>query len=135
MSRTCLTCHFLAKENRDASGGVHVFSWSSKDRLDGKPKAHYTPRCSWGIWDAGITPGLVNTLDQTLHMDRRDTCFYVEVHEGMGFEAAKELQRRRQQVAELKRSNLYTRIGLWIAGFGLLVSAIFQILNYYDALP
>jgi hypothetical protein len=135
MSRTCLTCHFLAKEYREASGGVNVFSWSVKDRRDGKPKAHYTPRCWWGIWDAGINPGLMDTLDQTLHMDRRDTCFHVEVHEGMSFEAAKELQRRRQQIAELKRSNFYTRIGLWIAGVALLVSAIFQILNYFDALP
>lgn len=135
MSRTCITCHFLAKEHREASGDVRVFSWSAKDRLDGKPKAHYTPRCSWGIWDAGIDPCLMNSLGQTLHMDRRDTCFHVEVHEGMSFEAAKELQRRRQEVAELKRSNTYTRIGLLIAGIGLLLSAIFQILNYYDALP
>jgi hypothetical protein len=42
----------------------------------------------------------------------------------MLFDAAKELQARQDANRQLKRSNMYTRIGLWIAAGALAVDAI-----------
>ena len=47
----------------------------------------------------------------------------------MMFEAAKELQKREQENRQLKRSNMYTRIGLWVASLALLANAIIGILT------
>jgi hypothetical protein len=47
----------------------------------------------------------------------------------MLFQAAEELQKREQENEQLKRSNLYTRIGLWIAAIGLILSAFVSLLK------
>ena len=47
----------------------------------------------------------------------------------MQFKAAEELQKREQENEQMKRSNLYTRIGLWIAAIGLIFSAIASLLK------
>jgi hypothetical protein len=45
----------------------------------------------------------------------------------MSIPAAKTLQERESQNAQLKRSNRYTMIGLWIAGSGLFLNALVEV--------
>jgi len=47
----------------------------------------------------------------------------------MLFDAARELQKRADENRQMKRSNLYTRIGLWVAVGALAVSALVQFLK------
>jgi len=47
----------------------------------------------------------------------------------MLFDAARELQKRDNEHKELKRSNLYTRIGLWVAAGALGISALIEVLK------
>ena len=49
----------------------------------------------------------------------------------MFFDTATELFRLRNDNRQLKKSHWYTQIGLWLAAGGLLVTALFEILNYY----
>jgi len=42
----------------------------------------------------------------------------------MLFDAARELQKRESENRQLKRANLYTRIGLWIAAGALVANAV-----------
>ena len=107
MKHCCLNCHFLAKESRDAVAGPHVFSWNSKDRNRKIIKDHYAAKCWWGIWDAGVDPKLTEKLMDIVNVSRANTCFFVEAHDGMQFEAAKELQNRKQENRELKRGRMF----------------------------
>jgi len=132
MKHCCLNCHFLAKESSDAVGGPHVFSWNTKDRKRKRIKDHYTAKCWWGMWDAGIEPQLSEKFTDSIIVNRAETCFFVEAHDGMQFEAAKELQARRQQNRQLKRSHLFSTVGLWIAGLGLIANLVFQILRAFN---
>ena len=134
MKRCCINCHFLAKETSEAVGGSHVFSWSPSDRSNKAIKDHYAAKCWWGMWDCGSDPTLIESLEQLIATDRGDTCFFVETHAGMNFEAAKELQARMQQNRALKRSHLYTTIGLWIAGLGLIANLVFQVLRTFGVI-
>ncbi len=134
MKHCCLNCHFLAKESHDTVGGPHVFSWNSKDRKRKMIKDHYSANCWWGMWDAGVDPQLAVKLIETININRANTCFFVEAHEGMQFEAAKELQARRQQNRELKRGRMFSTIGLWIAALGLMANFVFQLLRAFEVI-
>jgi hypothetical protein len=46
----------------------------------------------------------------------------------MLFKAAEILQKRDREFEQMKRSNLYTRIALWIAAIGLLFGAVAKFL-------
>jgi hypothetical protein len=45
------------------------------------------------------------------------------------FTAAKELQKRQQEYKQLKKSNMYTRIGLWIAASALFANVIIELIR------
>jgi hypothetical protein len=134
MKHCCLNCHFLAKESRDAVAGPHVFSWNSKDRNRKTIKDHYAAKCWWGIWDAGVDPKLTEKLMDIVNVSRANTCFFVEAHDGMQFEAAKELQNRKQENRELKRGRMFSTIGLWIAALGLVANLVFQLLKTFNVI-
>ena len=42
----------------------------------------------------------------------------------MQFDAARELQKRAAEHEEMKRSNFYTRVGLWVAAGALAINAL-----------
>jgi len=42
----------------------------------------------------------------------------------MLFDAARELQKRADETRQLRRSNFYTRIGLWVAAGALAINAL-----------
>lgn len=80
-----------------------------------------------GVWDTGINPSLNEELAYIIDTNRKENCFFLEENSGMSFQAAKTLQERRHQNEQLKRSNLYTRLGLWIAAIALFANVIVQI--------
>ena len=135
--KNCNTCHFLTKSYRDLqTGGDFSFSLSVQEREEMKTNQrsisdNYSLNCRMGVWDEGVTPGKENR-DAIINKTKRDNfCFYFPHHEGMLFKAAVELQQREQENFQLKSSNFYTQLGLWLAGIGLLASAIIGIIQIY----
>jgi hypothetical protein len=47
----------------------------------------------------------------------------------MLFPAARELQKRAEENSQMKSSNMYTRIGLWVAAGALAVSTLVEVLK------
>ena len=127
MKKICRNCHFLNKTVRSDKGDTHVLSWNTDDRATGQIKNHYSASCYLGVWDTGIDPSLNKNLTEIIDKDRKDICFFMENRPGMSFQAAKILQKRNSQNAQLKKSNLYTQIGLWIAALALLANVIVTI--------
>lgn len=123
--KSCINCHFLAKEYRGDDGRSHSFSLSNIDRenINSIPQ-RYSLKCAKGVWDEGVDPNLIKDRDLTINKaNREDFCFHFDVHEGMLFEAASELQKRREEYIKYNRGNFYTRVGLYIAAFALVVDA------------
>jgi len=134
MKKLCRNCHFLAKELPEPNTGRRLsFSLSKDERgkaLHGEVDFiddRFCLKCQMGVWDEGVSPGKEQRLHRLNHISRRDKCFFFPHDPGMLFGAAKELQKREQENRQLKRSNLYTRIGLWIAALALFASAIIGI--------
>lgn len=127
MKPICRNCHFLAKSHQTRGGESHVFSWNEDDRTTGFVKEHYSPNCYLGVWDAGINPSLLEKTNKLIDEDRKNLYFFIENHPGMSFQAAEILQEGRAQNSDLKRSNLYTQIGLWIAALALLANLLVAI--------
>ena len=74
-----------------------------------------------GVWDEGIQ---VNTnFYESVVLESRNQCFHYPVQKSMMFTAAEELQKRIAENSALKKSNKYTRIGLWLAAGALLINA------------
>jgi len=129
MRESCRHCHFLMKTSRSDNGTEHRFCWSADDRANGAVKSHYSRACYFGVWDCGIEPGLENNFVHVIDVSRKGSCFFMPMNPGMSFPAAKILQERAAQNAALKRSNLYTRIGLWIAALALVANLILGLIG------
>ncbi|MEJ2612837.1 MAG: hypothetical protein P8179_22950 [Candidatus Thiodiazotropha sp.] len=132
MKKNCRHCHFLAKEYRDESGHVYTTSLSKEERkmAETNPgdlvKDHYSLNCHMGVWDEGVA-GSKEERNETINLVPRNSgCFFFPHHAAMLFPAAQELQRRAEENSQLKRSNMYTRIGLWVATGALAVSALVE---------
>jgi hypothetical protein len=124
MKNTCKHCHFLSKENRPDS-----FSLSKVDREDlGKIPTHYSLKCWMGVWDEGVAPHAISREETISNVNRKHMCFFWPHSPNMLFKAAEVLQKRGAEYEQMKRSNLYTRIGLWVAAIGLLFGAIAKLL-------
>ena len=130
MKHSCRNCHFLAKTNRSENGEVHVLAWNTADRNSGKVKKHYSASCFLGVWDSGIEPSISERLNELLDENRKGFCFFMKAHPGMSFEAAKVLQERSVENLHLKRTNLYTQIGLWIAAIALVANLILALIKW-----
>lgn len=132
--KNCKNCHFLAKEYRGDDGRSHNFSLSSSDRENIiNIRDFYSLKCAKGVWDEGVEPTLINDRDCIINkINREDFCFHFDVHEGMLFEAASELQKRQEEYKKYNRNNLYTQIGLYIAATALIVDAIAELGKYIE---
>lgn len=124
MKHTCQHCHFLSKENRPDS-----FSLTKADRekLEKIP-AYYSLKCWMGVWDEGVAPHSISREETISKANRKNMCFFWPYHPNMLFKAAETLQKRTAEYDNMKRSNLYTRIGLWVAAIGLLFGAVVKLL-------
>lgn len=135
MKEICRHCHFLAKEFRTGSGAVSSSTVSVDERAAAAAgevdffKSHYGLKCQMGVWDEGVAPGKENRLERINTTIRTDKCFFFPHDPGMMFAAAIELQKRDQENRQLKKSNTYTRIGLWIAASALLINAAVNLLK------
>ena len=136
MKEICRNCHFLAKEVREGNTGrVLSSSVSIKERATvGAGEAdflqsYYGLKCQMGVWDEGVAPGKEDRLERINIANRTDECFFFPYNPGMMFSAAEELQKRSQENRNLKKSNMYTRVGLWIAALALFIDAIVNLLK------
>ena len=129
MKHSCRNCHFLAKTHRSDNGEVHVFAWNTADLNTEKVKEPYSASCFLGVWDSGIEPSINERLNELLDENRKEFCFFMQAHPGMSFGAAKVLQQRSVENLHLKRSNLYTQIGLWIAAIALVANVIVTLIK------
>jgi hypothetical protein len=131
MKTICRNCHFLAKEYREENTGRPLsFTLSASERtaVESDPehavKDHFSLKCQLGVWDEGVAKP-TDSRDVTLNKaQRKNACFFFPHHPAMLFEAAKELQARQDANRQLKQSNSYTRVGLWIAAGALAADAI-----------
>jgi hypothetical protein len=136
MKPICRHCHFLSKEYREENTGRSLaFSLSAQER----EKAVLTPRevvapyyslnCHMGVWDEGVS-GSVEGRDSIINLTPRASgCFFFPYHPAMLYDAARELQKRADENMQMKKSNLYTRIGLWIAAGALAVNVLLEVLK------
>ena len=62
--------------------------------------------------------------------EREESCFFIEYQEGIEWPAAEDLQRLQYENRNLKKSFRMTQWGLIIAGIGLVISSIFQVVNF-----
>ena len=135
MKPICRNCHFLSKEIRESgSGRVLVFTLIAKERERGVPgpeiiAPHFSLNCHMGVWDEGVSA----PADRNAVLDiarGSSTCFFFPHNPAMLFAAAKELQKRSAENEQLKRSNFYTRVGLWVAAAALALNALVELLKH-----
>ena len=112
MTKCCRHCHFLARcshtypedmldlppeEGTDPHPGWEVHTWSKYDRADlsieGNLDGSWVAECWKGVRSKRINPGLKEK--ELLLQDHGADCFFIEVHEGMSFQAAEDLFRLR----------------------------------------
>jgi len=135
MKHICRNCHFFAKETRDPGLGspfTNVVSIAERKTLQSGEidfvKPYYNIQCHMGVWDEGLKPGKEDRLERLNKTNRKDKCFFFPFDPSMMFKAAIELQKRAQENRQLKQSNMYTRIGLWIAASALLLNALIKLI-------
>jgi len=128
MKINCRNCHFLSKEYvEDNTGRRFNFVFSDEERIqvelqkENPLKHQYSAECHMGVWREG---GIKNSFFEFIVKENRNNCFFYPYQGDMLFKAAEELQKREQDRKELKRSNMYTRIGLWVATGALLLNAL-----------
>jgi len=129
MKQVCQSCHFLSKEVREENTGRALcFSLSQSDRSDVEGVAdHYSLKCWMDVWDEGVAPHPVSRTDTIAGTHREGRCFFFPYRSNMLFPAAREMQKRQEEHQQMKRSNLYTRIGLYIAAIALIFDAFVRL--------
>lgn len=134
MKEICRNCHFFAKETREPGGsGPFTFSVSVDERKAlqfGKADCvdpYHCLKCHMGAWDEGLKPGKEDRIERLNLTNRKDKCFFFPYDPSMMFAAAIQLQKRAQENHQLKNSNMYTRLGLWIAASALLLNALVEL--------
>lgn len=136
MNTICRHCHFLSKEHREENTGrVLVFSLNKQEREKAALSPHqvvanyYFLNCHMGVWDEGVS-GSIDERNTVINLTpRASSCFFFPYHPAMLFDAARELQKRADENMQMKRSNRYTLIGLWVAAGALAFSALVEILK------
>lgn len=131
MERNCLNCHFLCKSHREENSGRELtFSLNEKDRgtLKADPTGYdrgwYSFRCYMGVWDEGVSPVAAEEGKTVFSRNRKYDCFFIKHKPSMLMPAAVELQKRADELRQLKNTQRLTIVGLWIAGIGLLLNAV-----------
>lgn len=136
MKSICRHCHFLSQEHREENTGrAIVFSLNKQERDKAALAPHeavanyYSLNCHMGVWDEGVS-GTIEERNILINVTlRTSNCFFFPYHPAMLFDAARELQKREDDNEQLKKSNRYTRIGLWVAAGALAVNALIEVLK------
>lgn len=136
MKPICRHCHFLSKEHREGNAGRAIaYPLNKQEREKAAQSPHevvadyYSLNCHMGVWDEGVS-GSIDERNTVINLTLRESsCFFFPYHPAMLFDAARELQKRADENMQMKKSNRYTRIGLWVAAGALAVSALVEILR------
>ena len=142
MKKICRDCHFLARDYRGVSGETwkQTVTKEERDKAEAgeidffKLKDQASLNCHMGVWDEGVKPGSDDRLER-VNKTKRYNCFFYPYDEGMLFDAAKVLQKREQENRQLKRTNKFSTIGLWIAAIGLISGFLFNVYDRYTDDP
>lgn len=153
MKEICRNCVFLARlpssaqvENfpEDRYVLVHQEERTSLTNsylrsIDHTDLKRFNFECYMGVWNAvevgfgdenGESENFGYRLNKYLNeISRKNECFFYQYRKHMGFEAARELQKRLVENEQLRRSHKFTQCGLWIAAIGLVMNAIFNFIN------
>lgn len=131
MKPICRHCHFLAKAYREENTGRSlVFSLNKQEREKAALASneivatYYSLNCHMGVWDEGVSSSTEERNAIINLVPRASGCFFFPYHAAMLFDAAQELQKRADENRQMKKSNLYTRIGLWVAAGALAINAL-----------
>lgn len=134
----CLNCHFLAKDYMNHSSCVHQFSLREKERnyfkknnLDEINKLcdMFSLNCHMGVWDFGAGTRKKDLYNIVARVNRKNKCFYIPFEDGMLFKGAIEVQKRQNEIDQLKKTNRFSVIGLFLVGAGLVFnSKLFDII-------
>ena len=117
----CLDCQFLATQEiiHRSVDEIDPKPWKPEERRKGYPEfPTFEKMCAQGVWSTRIDPNL--DVGRELQKDRGDRCYFLRVHEGMSFPAARDLLARRAEVDRSKRE----RRTLWLAGAAFVVSIV-----------
>ena len=93
---------------------------------------HKTLCCYFGVWDEGIGRIRDSYYEILVQTNRNNQCFFRKYQEGMLIPAAERLQKQETENRQAKIDRRLTIIGLWVAAFGILASALFAYLNYIN---
>lgn len=130
MSKSCRECHFATKEYRGPGTAHFEFSLTSEDRRpDAQLAEHYSRKCLKGVWDEGLSMSKDAVQSELARTDREHGCFFFPFQPSMLFPAAAELQKRAVENTQMKRTNLYAVLGLWLAAIGLIASVVVSIVG------
>lgn len=134
MTKLCRNCHSLAKDYRDGDRPIK-FSLTQEEQEKGRSNqqeiapAHCSLNWYMGIWDE-CPSGSSQDRDESINRTTREEgCCHFSYQPAMFIEAAKELKKRSSGNEQLKRSNSYTRVGLWVAAGALAFSALIEFLE------
>jgi hypothetical protein len=135
MKKICRNCHFLSKEHRDPAGNVMKFPLTQEERkkcetdTGGAVPIYYSMNCHMGIWDEGVSGSRLERSVLVNQTTRAGNCFFFPYHPAMLYDAARELQKRQSENEQLKRSNFYTRVGLWVAAGALAANVVVELIK------
>jgi hypothetical protein len=135
--QTCLQCHFFVKEARlpEIPGGVATFVVDAVERAkaaraDYSWKAdQYALACDFKVWDEGANFDAAQRHTLITQANRRGFCFFWRHHRGMLLPAARELQKRDEQIAKTRVDRRFSAYGLWLTALGLLLNVLARILE------
>ena len=131
MRHCCRNCHFLSRYARSEGHGTISYTWTKGERKNLSIPDGWAAECFQGIWSSGINPSINDNLKEVILEDRRNKCFFIEVNQGMSYDAAMALHRLRNNNAQLRRSYLYTQIALGIAAISLAANLIYNVIKDY----
>jgi hypothetical protein len=142
-NKICRNCYFLTKCFRDISAKklekfINILSLEERKKCKNKDfnfmkkdRGEFL-ECSHLVWSEGSpgyeSPDYNNLINQ---LNRKDECFYFKYRAGMLLPAAKELEKRKSDLYQLRKDRRLTEIGLIISGSALALNLIWELIKYF----
>lgn len=132
MKKICRNCHFLCEYDND---NVRMVTKEERQRFEsGKLEpsdwGFNHPKCFHNVWDHLKLPKDIKLLKE-VNERNRDNCFFYNFRPEFQLDAAVEIQKRESDYDRLKRSNMYTRIGLLIAAGAATIQAAVSYIEHF----
>ena len=131
---SCRDCHFLTKISRGWERDDPPEPWSDDERngpiVAGEREKTYLARtirfakCHKGIWQLENPVDRNQEIENELNKNRGCDCFFIEFSEGMDFDSATELYKKRTENRQFQKSLSRSNIAIWIAAISLVVGFV-----------